>query len=258
MKLYNTLVGHKSRPSYWSHSRIAVYLRRKSGLIAKPDAAEMDEWTRIEEADRKSNPIMHWVIEEGFDYAQDFIYFVPDIYQNVKHKCRYYFVDQSHVLQTKLKRFEWHSVDEKIFHGVMEELVRFVEEDKSHMQTMDRETIATNKREDGLAYLDWEISLGEESPSQSVTAKEVKEIYLWYKDVYPNRVDPMVASGWSDYCDRRESEGAMILSHDGETEEERNNTRELLKRSNEIEQGQYDEENDMLIRVVRMRQDLWT
>ena len=85
-------------------------------------------------------------------------------------------------------------------------------------------------------------------------------MYLWWKNVYPNRPDPHDASGWTEFCERcRESKVGGVLSWlDDKTEEEAEESRRILDRCHEIEE-QYDtEDTEMLIRLIKVRQRLWT
>jgi hypothetical protein len=148
-----------------------------------------------------------------------------------------------------------------------------------------------NSRELGLAYLDWEISLendpemnppkteeekkefAEKYPyaytnlSQWYIAKEEKELYLWWTVERPNRPEPMDASGWSAFCDKNRdrihkwkkcTDSDCFEMYDELTEEEKEEQRKLLDETWRIEYEQEKEDEEMLIRLAKIRLGLWT
>jgi hypothetical protein len=68
----------------------------------------------------------------------------------------------------------------------------------------------------------------------------------------------MDASGWLDYCEQRRQRGADILDFEDRTDEEREQSGRALELSNEIEDKYNQEDEEMMIRLIRIRQALWT
>jgi hypothetical protein len=78
----------------------------------------------------------------------------------------------------------------------------------------------------------------------------------------------MELSGWSAWCDRRREKLAdddedrkwlgLLGSGDNESEEERAETSRILDLSNEIEKQQQEEDEQMMIRLIKIRHHLWT
>lgn len=125
----------------------------------------------------------------------------------------------------------------------------------------------------GIDHLNWASSLvidenmgvetGDENygkpTGQAVGAKELLELYTWWTKVYPNRQDPHDASGWSALCAKRHAaypdDGFLF---DDRTPGEREETRRVLDLSTELEK-QYDKEDEeMMIRLIKIRDSLWT
>ncbi len=99
----------------------------------------------------------------------------------------------------------------------------------------------------------------EEVPTyQAIAAKEMLELYTWWKEVYPKRPDPYDASGWSAYCDMRRERGYHLLDMEDRTEEESAMRNTALAKSNEIEKAYNDEDEAMMIRLIKIRESLWT
>lgn len=262
MNILRKLTGYRTRASYWSNSKLSHKLQQWAGMEKSPASATAKEWRLLSERQRAVNPIVYWITEDGFNIVQNILYFPSDVYRNLKAKFHNIFISKPHYIRTKLPVGEWHECNTRILHGLCELVVHFVETEKAHMydisvmfdESGSRPTIK-DRREAGLAYLDWEISLGEESPGQSHTAKEIKEIYLWWKDIRPARIDPHDESGWSDYCATKEH---ILEINDDEDETNSKHVRSILDRSWELEKQYNDEDTEMLIRIVRVREGMWT
>jgi hypothetical protein len=127
--------------------------------------------------------------------------------------------------------------------------------------------------EAGMEYLRWASGLvvdkdmgavpGEkgygEPTYQAKAAKEIIELYTWWTVTYRNRPDAMEASGWTDYCE------ASRLANDGKLSFGSKDNPELTKMSNKahkllqkIEAAYEKEDEAMMIRLIKIRQSLWT
>jgi hypothetical protein len=98
----------------------------------------------------------------------------------------------------------------------------------------------------------------EEPTYQALAAREIFELYTWWKEIYPLRPDPYDASGWSAYCDMRREKGYHLLDMEDRTEEEAEMRDKALAKSNEIEKAYNDEDEAMMIRLIKIRESLWT
>ena len=139
------------------------------------------------------------------------------------------------------------------------------------------------KPEAGLAYLNWEMSLKTDdswyghceehiqkakesgeygSPThQAISAKEQYELYNWWKNVRPNRPDPHEASGFDAYFERRRAECGdddffSLLSN--KSDEDRKESKACSDRLREIEEAYDKEDEEMMIRLIKIRRHLWT
>ena len=97
-----------------------------------------------------------------------------------------------------------------------------------------------NSRRHGLRYIDWEISLGEESPCQSEYAQKVKDLYIWWKDIRPARNEP-----WDD---------PEMDDYEYTTPE----WKKLADKAEDLEQYYYDEDTEMMLKLITIRKGLWT
>ena len=260
--------------TYLADKPIFKKLRKRFG-IEKPYALEWDGWKKWKQETQSAHPVGYFLTETLPDILSRAYDKLTAPYYNTRYYIRNRFYRKCHVLPTGFKPGEYHDLDSRLLHGIMQSLVDFVEVEKAHMMrwtTPDHQYKFKNGRcaEAGLDYLKWEMNLthneswvDKDDPrygtptSQAETAKEIYKIYDWWKNTYPNRPDSMEASGWNAYCDRLDREGKEMFSNI-ETAADMEESDRTHKKLREIE-AQYDqEEQDMLIRLIKIRRSLWT
>jgi len=167
-------------------------------------------------------------------------------------------------------------METRLLHGMFEALVDFVEDEKAAMMrwTSDKKIKLPNKAA-GLAYLGWEISLKDQKVgdpvhpahvAQSERAKETLALYYWWKYTRPMRKEPGEAVGLWDfhdamrekYCEDDDNMWGVLARRENYTAEEQAEDKRLFKASNEEETRQYDEDTEMMNRLVALRNSLWT
>lgn len=206
--------------------------------VEVPEALGLDEWDAWEEKTRAEHPawwFFHRTLQRKWDrfWAR-----VRDAKWWVLHRVaprhRY------NLLRTGLPP-GYYDLDERILHAVFNGLVGFVEVENP---SVNYDSKLSTPREIGLERLDWEISLkcdescnfkpGDEHygepTSQSLSAAEQKALYLWWKDVRPNRANP-----YDDCVPERD-----------------------YKKIHDIEAAYDAEDEAMLVRLMKIRQSLWT
>lgn len=273
------------RGRYWSNSKFAAWIYKLAGAPKPLQSGTAREWRHYKQHTKTFYPISYWIVEEGLDKLQDFVNIPGDFLYNIRIYLVNRFITRSHIAPTQLKKGVWHEVEEVLLHSMFELLVDFIEVQKAHMMTLGDTSARpwwskskwTNwgrfrSRELGLKHLEWEMTLtnaewiepGEtpELTSQAVSAKEQLDLYLWWKDVRPNRPDPYDESGWSAYCEykrqKNPDEVMALLSDEFETAEERQMSREALDKTHEMEQAYEKEDQEMMIRLIKIRRHLWT
>lgn len=264
---------HKMRNKHWSCTKFAHWAFNKMGC-PKPNSATMDEWDNWQEEIEEKHPIAYKLIDNGLDLCQDIIMFPTDVIHAVRYYYRSRFVLKSHYLQTKLEPGKYHENDVRILHGLFETLVDFVEVEKANMlywTSLDDDPRPWwhrisllrwgeyRSREDGIAYLNWEMELldwdNRHFSQQAMVAQEIYDLYIWWKDIRPNRPDPYEVSGWSDWMDERgHLSPRKIFGEDPDPDK----TMKLLAKLHKIE-NEYDQEDERnLIRLIKIRSHLWT
>lgn len=172
-------------------------------------------------------------------------------FRNAKYYILHRWVWRSHLYPIRdIEKGEYYDIDEKLFLTVFSMLVDYVEievaqlakisaTDYSHPDivaytraTWTDRWINRDKWNErlGLAHLEWEMTLESKFSNQALAAKEIRELYLWYKHIRPKRFDPDVLV-------------PDPLDHEL-----------YFKVVNE----QRDEDDDKLCRVIRARHSMWT
>lgn len=253
------------------------------------------EWRDWRREAKSQHPVRYWIAEEGLDRLQNFIWWPVDRLYDVKYYINNRWVTRTHQLTAHPRDIppgEWRDVGNRFLPCLFNELVDFVEIEQAwHHIAWDEEAHARfappwwasgwfrwrtwRCPEAGLAYLSWASSLvmdeswgvdptderyGKFTP-QALAAREIVALYRWWKDQRPTRPDPMEASGWSDYCARRRQPGGDvldILDHEDETQEQQAESRRILEVMHKMEEEFEKEDEDMMIRLIKIRQSLWT
>jgi hypothetical protein len=238
----------------------------------------------------------YWLAEEGLSHLQDFVTWPVRKIYDVKYYVNNRWVTRTHSLTAHPKDIrpgEWCDVGNRFLPCLFNELVDFVEVELAwwHIAWADPEEKAKYDApfwatgwfrwrtwrcpQAGMDNLEWQRSLrhdvdsgwaegdpniGKPTP-QAVKAQEVLDLYRWWKDVYPNRPDAHDASGWSEYCElKRKEHGETGLSFMKESANPE--TRALgdvaLKKTHEIEAAYEAEDEEMMIRLIKVRHGLWT
>jgi hypothetical protein len=213
----------------------------------------------------KNDSISYWkdkILDFFYIIESDFLYWVDYL--------RYRTTRRYHVVDTKLIP-AYYDADTRILHANFSILVDFVEVEKAWMNTwcnnnkynklswVEKKFMSFRSPEDGIEYLNWEIERCD-NPSQSKSAKEILELYTWWKEIRPNRVDPFDLAGYNEVFKDENWRDRFTLSEDGcyVMKPLTQKQKAVFKKADKIEQ-QYDKEDEtMLIRLMKIRKSLWT
>lgn len=246
----------KSRINYWSCSKFADWVRGEK----KPGALGFDEWDEWRDDSKSKRPFRHFLAEEVLDRLQDVLYFPIDAYRTVRAYFDNRFVYKTHHLKTGLKPGDFHELGDRFLHGLFNELKEFVEVDLGMMHLAWNAGDFRPKRgrcpEAGVAHLDWAKGLKmDESHGvkkkdknygkptrQAEVAGEIMELYRWWES-RPDRPDPGEVSGWRALVDEKISSKESTAAY---------------RRMEAIEKKYEKEDDRMILRLVRIRHDLWT
>jgi hypothetical protein len=251
----------KFRRNYWSCGPVAHWILSRVSHD-KPNAATSEDWAIWHKTLKTNHPYVDWIVETALDDVQDIICFPLDVLYSIEVYVRNRFVDRLHYIPTYLPKGRYHEIDTRLLHGLFSLLADHVECDKAHMHMINNESIklsgwdrhkATRYRnaEYGLAYLDWEIGLESDSPFQSATAVEIKDLYIWWTKLRPNRPDPWVVYGaQSDNTDETfDNFWDRSLSLQERTD---------MDAIHELERQYEEEDTANMKRLIDIRSSLWT
>lgn len=244
------------RSSYWTCSNFAKWLRRLVG-VDSPSSATAHGWKTWKTNYKNSHPVMFYVTEILLGKLQRFVCYPKDKYREISTYLHNRFIFKSHYLSTNLKVGQYHEIDTRILHGMFETLVEFVEGEKAHMQWAwvegkDKAHNRKDGRELGLKYLKSETEF-EDHDSQAKTAQEIIDLYVWWKDIRPSRLEPMDASGYSSIKSENFDDVLDLLS--APRTPERTKAAEIM---HDIEKSYDKEDEEMLVRLIKIRKSLWT
>jgi hypothetical protein len=275
------------RNHYWTIGTFADWLRG----TPSPDALTSKGWREWREAAQARHPVRYWIAEEGLDYLQRFFYYIPDKLYRLKYYINNRWVTRTHALtahQNDIPRGEWRDVGNRFLPCLFNELRDFVEVELAwwHIAWSNREERAKYNApfwatgwwrwrtwrcpQAGLDCLAWQMELTNaefldddkkhlaEPTCQAKAAQEILVLYKWWTEVYPNRPDPHDAGGWSAYCEQRRAGGADLLDFEDRTEAEQEQSRQALDATQAVEDKYNEEDEAMMIRLIRIRQSLWT
>lgn len=274
---------------YWSCSPFADWIRGTPKGGAKT-AEDWDEWEKNAE---RSHRVRYWIAEEGLSYLQDFVTWPVRKIHDAKYYINNRFVTRTHSLTAHTRDIrpgDWCDVGNRFLPCLFNELVDFVEIEQawSHI-AWDKEARKKyhapfwaagwfrwrtwRSPQAGLDHLNWasELRMTEnwgvhsgdkgygELTSQAKTAREIRELYLWWTETYRNRRDPYEASGWNAYCEasRAANNGKMSLGADRSPalKKQSDKAHRLLRK---LEADYEKEDEAMLIRLIKVRNSLWT
>lgn len=223
-----------------------------------PPYAEMEEWDNIDKNNHSKYPIRYWLNET----------LIPNVwwpiernYNNIVSYIRFGFFEKMHFINTGLKP-DYYDADTRLLHGMFSLLKDFVEVEKAWMEAVFNKDYKRpfwklnnrfRNREFGIEYLNWEISLGDEheeaNKSQAGAAQIIKDLYLWWVDERPNRMDPY------DLLPKEPVFNKELIRNIDKISPER---KKIYKEIHKLEEQYYKEDTEMLIKLIKIRRNLWT
>ena len=275
--------------NYWSCSKLADRIRGNK----KPNFATSKGWKEWQKQAEAQHPVRFWIADELLDHIQDVIFWLPNKIDSIRYYLNNWLIIKTHALVAHprdIKRGQYSELGMQILPCLFNSLVDHIEIRRAWMNVVwdddARKKYGLNwwnrrpynwfrvwrSATAGLAHLDWESTLvwkedggivpGHELygklTHQAHAAIEMKELYHWWTNVRPNRIDPHDVSGWSDICEKRRKTDPGLFMFEDNTDAERTETMSSLERLRKIEEQYEQEDEDMLIRLIKIRQSLWT
>ena len=275
------------RSHYWTIGKFADWVRGTPG----PGALTSEGWDAWHTKAQAAHPIRYWIAEEGLDHLQKFVYYIPDKLNDVRYYINNRWVSNSHALTAHPRDIQpgnWSDVGNRFLPCMFNELVDFVEIEQAWHHCIWSDDMKTKydvpwyrkgwlrwrtwrSAEAGMEYLRWAETLtneefleeGEkhkaEPTDQAKAAKEIIQLYTWWTVTYRNRPDPYEASGWTAACEASRIANGGRLSFSGDKDpvlkKASDKAHKLLQK---IEADYEKEDEEMMIRLIKIRGSLWT
>jgi hypothetical protein len=275
------------RSHYWTIGKFADWLRGTPKL----KCGTSEQWDAWYAEAAKAHPVRYWIAEEGLDHLQKFVYYIPDKLNDVRYYINNRWVSRSHSLTAHprdIKPGNWQDVGNRFLPCMFNELVDFVEIEQAWHHCIWSDDMKTKydvpwyrkgwlrwrtwrSAEAGMEYLRWAETLtneefleeGEkhkaEPTYQAKAAKEIIELYTWWTVTYRNRPDPYEASGWTAACEaQREANGGKLSFSSPKDPVLKKASDKAHKLLQKIEADYTKEDEVMMIRLIKIRESLWT
>ena len=275
------------RSHYWTIGKFADWVRGTPG----PGALTSEGWDAWNTKAQAAHPIRYWIAEEGLDHLQKYVYYIPDKLNDVRYYINNRWVSNSHALTAHPRDIQpgnWSDVGNRFLPCMFNELVDFVEIEQAWHHCIWSDDMKTKydvpwyrkgwlrwrtwrSAEAGMEYLRWAETLtneefleeGEkhkaEPTYQAKAAKEIIQLYTWWTVTYRNRPDPYEASGWTAACEASRIANGGRLSFSGDKDpvlkKASDKAHKLLQK---IEADYEKEDEEMMIRLIKIRGSLWT
>lgn len=208
------------RRNYWSCSKFAAWLRSFQG-IPSPYALSSDEWEAYKEEHKGK---LCYKMAEWLDNVQDVVYYPVDLVRKVYRNVHNLWIG-THCLKTSLKKGQWHEFDTLVKYGIMENFIDFVEKELyPHVLLWNEDTIE-DKSLDGV--LDYWVEM-QSIPLHKETNQKILDLYKKSVYIMRERVDvwDLDLPHYSDYF--------------------------------ALEEAQLNEDTEVLVGIVKLRNNLWT
>jgi hypothetical protein len=275
---------------YWSCSPFADWIRG----TPKGGAKTSEDWDEWRTTAKMRHNFRYWVAEEFLDDIQDFATWPARKINDIRYYINNRWVSHSHALTAHardIKPGAWCDVGNRFLPCLFNELVDFVEVEQAWHHCCWSDEAKTKFAvpwycsgwlrwrtwrcpEAGLEYLRWasDLVMNEDMgleptdelygklTNQAVAAREIVQLYTWWTVTYRNRPDPYEASGWTAYCEasREANGGRLSWSSSKDSAELRKISDKAHKLLRKIEADYEKEDEQMMIRLIKIRNSLWT
>lgn len=239
-----------------------------------PGAMTFKGWRLFKKEFKEKAPIRYWLKN---DFRYGVIMPIRWKYDAVRDWIRYRTYDRYHVVYTGLPP-GYYGSDKQMFHASFNVLKDFVEVEMASLAYWHSDDAKNagwcerylpfyrifkpfRSREYGLAHLNWAATLDDPSlppqercDHQAISAREIRELYLWWVDVFPNRKEEELP-----IFDKQGLGSLGILDDDFDhNSEDYKRFSEVCDRNTKLEEEWEEEDTQMFIRLVKVRRHMWT
>lgn len=254
----------------------AIY--KKFG-IAKPYALSWDGWDDYEKEAKKKAPFVYWIGDTFLPKLKEIVTWPYTKLCDARYFLYNGFVAQTSTMKSSLKFGAYHGVDTQMLHCTFDTFINFIEVEKAWMNVVFSDEAKKQFKvpfwrrvyllrwavwrcpEAGLSHLKWEIEECDHE-SQSESAKEQLALYNWWK-ARDSRPDP-----WNlpvQVSDEIEAIYGKEIGHNFFFSERstinafhKDKYGKALDHASALEEQYKNEDDEMLLRLIKIRHHLWT
>ncbi len=231
-----------------------------------PTCADSKGWKEFNLKCEKNYPIRYWLNEK---LIPNIWWPITRFFSNIRYWIRFRFFEKMYIIKTDLKP-DYYDSETRMLYGMFSLLKDFVEIEKAWMQAIFAEDYKKpwypfkrfRSKTKGLLYLDWEISLQYEKSDnkgiieghkrQSKAAQIVKDLYIWWVEIRPQRMDPY------DLIPDDSSNKKVKNFLDDLTSTIPDELKKIYTKIDKIEKEYQEEDTAMLIKLIKNRESMWT
>ena len=200
---------------------------------------------------KKKHPFLRWMSNWKYRWW-DAVYFI-----------RWKILRHTNVIKIKTLEPGYHDKPEILIHANFQILVDFVEREwgcKTLEELNEKVIIEEESSDSNTQWLD-------SAKEQNRNSREIFDLYLWWTSLRPNRINPydyidekirpvnvFVPVEW---YDKEKTKPSMYRRDNQNTEHEAEYTKKIHEIC-KIEEDQLKEDTDMLVKLIGLRNHLWT
>lgn len=239
---------HKTtRNPYWSLSKLAKYVRSKAGLV-NPIALSSEGWAEHRKQSKQKAPFVYWLTNRPLNTLQNIVLFIPDCIHSVDVFYRNW-KGKTHVLSGGLEVGQWYDLCTRINTCLFSELETYIEKEKT-LAGLEWEKTLVHSEEWGY---DLDHELYGKPTNQALAAIEQGIIYDWWKK---NKSRDFWKESGMEACYAKDTNRDMSV---WEMVSEDNPEKDACRKLEVGLESQFKlEEEEMLIRLIKIRESLWT
>lgn len=274
---------------HYQSTTLFTWLRKKVFKIKKPYALPLSDWDGWDKQNKSEHPIGHFFTET----LPDALEWIPEHSIDYIDNVRYYIVNwlnHSNRLDSTLKKGKYHEFSERVLYSLFDSYADFIEIEEAHMHVIFANIEKKEKYnmpwwrkyrilrwnvwrcpEAGIDHLKWEMALdipdpndphAQANPHQAISAREKMALYTWWRHIRPTRGESWEISGVRAFNAKMRAKYGKdwhslgVKSYMTAAEER---TYDKLHRDQEdLEEFWFKEDEEMMVRLIRIRRDLWT
>jgi hypothetical protein len=239
-------------------NKIGLGLPRDSKGREADASRSAEDWDTWKNEMKEKHPIKYFLNQE---FEALFVWPITMPILRAVSWVRYRTIRRYHIVSTGMKP-GYSDMTERMLHVNFNMLKDFVEIEKAHMFNVfgANDVYKHNDKNAGIAHLLWEMSLDDGSKKQAENAREIYDLYNWWIDERPLRVDSFETPEHNAYWKlRTEIYGVKFTcSGDKENPELKKLQTKAYNLAEKLQKSYSKEDEKNLIRLMKIREALWT